>query len=166
MLPILLNIPGSIPDGFELDSPAERARAEKEYALAARNEADRLVWRNMGESPLMMAWVAEELSAAEMAEYDAMMLGDDMPHTRASREEVIKGTQTEDHMVDSIARLLRNVMVPTLQRYRSQPANAPWVPPVVAAGAARKLKELLNDGGSQVGLGGVKWDRVVSACVV
>ena len=48
VLPILLNIPGSIPDGFELDSPAERARAEKEYALAARNEADRLVWRNMG----------------------------------------------------------------------------------------------------------------------
>ena len=121
VLPILHSIPADLPAVFALDSPAERRRADKALKAARAEEDDKFVWRAIFDEPdLALRLSAEQLKVLQR----------------------ISQTQTViDEMADGIGRMLGAVM--DLSCRYPKPIDAPWMPSVVAAGAAPKLKSLM-----------------------
>ena len=130
VLPILQSIPANLPAAFELDSPAERRRADKALKAARAEEADVFVWRGLDEA-MIRQLVANGYAAADGCTAEQLKA----LQARQAQEVV-------DEMADGIGRMLGAVMEQACHRY-PKPIDAPWMPTVVAAGAAPKLKSLM-----------------------
>lgn len=149
ILPILHAIPSPVPSRFEFDSPSERKRAAKALRAARAFDLDRLIPRPF--TPEMYA----------MAGLHGFVMPSSRDYPIAAPHEPLENDN--DYMADGVGRMLNAVLVRAMRRNPDKPIDAPWMAPVLAAGASRKLVDLMAPFASKVTPDMARRDQAVHA---